>query len=104
MYWLITALVLASVTFIYVPQAVTQIKNIEPAFKIDQKLVKLLSSIAMSGCILCAVYSFYSPSLINFAAIGFTLTSFFVAIPKLHALLLPSAIATATLLLSLIFQ
>ncbi|RLV61484.1 hypothetical protein D5018_01990 [Parashewanella curva] len=103
MYWIISALILGSLVFIWSPQAISSTATFESRLKLNSKLVKSLVSIAIAGCILCLIVTYYSPSPKSYVAIGFALTSVFIAFPKLHRLLLPCAITTGVLLLSTLF-
>ena len=104
MYWIISAVILGSLALIWSPQAISSTAALESRLKLGTKLVKSLVSVAVAGCTLCLIITFYSPSLKSFTAIGFTLTSVFIAFPKWHRLILPSAIATGVLLISTLFQ
>ena len=101
MLWLVAALVVGSMSLIWLPQPTISIKGIQPFLKLDANVIKGLVFLSVSGIILCAVFTFYQPSIKSFTAVCFMVTATIVALPKLHRFILPCALTTVVLSISL---
>ncbi|MBM7072135.1 hypothetical protein JQC92_08845 [Shewanella sp. 202IG2-18] len=104
MFWLIVALVVGSMTVIWMPQPSAVTKNIHPFLKLDAKVIKSLVTLSVAGIILCAVFTINQPSIKSFTAIFFMVTASFVAVPRLHRFILPCALTTAVLVIAMVAQ
>ena len=104
MLWLVAALVIGSMAMIWLPQPTVTLKGMQPFLKLDPKVIKTLVTLSVSGIILCAVFTFYQPSLKSFTAVFFMITATFVAIPQLHRFILPCALTTAVLVIAIVSQ
>ncbi|MGB0895051.1 MAG: hypothetical protein ACPGUD_11650 [Parashewanella sp.] len=104
MLWIVTAVLIGTITFIWTPQTESSINTIDPLTKLSANLSYILVSLTLVGGIICCLAIYDSATPTSFAALGFTLTSACIATPKLHRFILPSAIATAVLLLSIVIN
>ncbi|WP_133406174.1 hypothetical protein [Parashewanella tropica] len=103
MLWIISAIALGSLVFLYSRQTISPIAALEQRLELSHGLISSLVTIALTVFAVCFVITLSAPSIKGYTAISFAMTSVFIAIPKLHRFILPSAITTGVLLLSWLF-